>query len=179
MQAVNDRKFIIDLARCTGCMACAIACKDRANLPDSLNWLRVDAEEGGVYPTPTLTYRVVHCWHCSYPSCVEVCPTNAIIQLANGLLQIDAELCNGCGHCIDACPFTAIVMLPQGVASKCDGCNDELDLGWEPTCVRACPMRALNYEQADNSAIPNREGDQTFNDHGIGPYVMYLRWPGS
>jgi hypothetical protein len=52
--------FTVDLARCIGCKTCAVACQDRAGLPDDLDWLRVETHEGGAYPTPTLSYRVVH-----------------------------------------------------------------------------------------------------------------------
>ena len=168
--------YIIDLARCTGCQACIIACKDRANLPDDLDWLRIDVIEGGTYPAPTLTYRVIHCFHCSEPVCSEVCPTTAIYRQAIGLMQIDADLCNGCEQCVTACSFSVIVMLPEGIASKCDGCTEELDLGWDPTCVRSCPMRALRYEPAGNALINHRIADEDFDDHGIDPAVVYLRW---
>jgi anaerobic dimethyl sulfoxide reductase subunit B (iron-sulfur subunit) len=91
-------------------------------------------------------------------------------------VQVDADLCVACGACIEACPFGAIVMHPEGRASKCDGCADEVARGWEPTCVRACPMRALGYAPA--AGVPEgRTPDPTFVDHGIGPSVRYLRRP--
>jgi anaerobic dimethyl sulfoxide reductase subunit B (iron-sulfur subunit) len=171
---VSERRYIIDLERCTGCQTCSIACKDRAGLPDELDWLRVEAHEGGRYPVPTLTYRVVHCYHCAEPPCVEACPTAAIGQ-ANGWVQIDAGLCDACGACVEACPFGAIVVGAEGVASKCDGCADEVERDQEPTCVRACPMRALGYGPVAQSETRVRDG--TFEDHGIGPEVIYLRRP--
>jgi anaerobic dimethyl sulfoxide reductase subunit B (iron-sulfur subunit) len=175
---MSGLRFIIDLARCTGCQACSIACKDRAALPEDLDWLRVEPDESGNYPTPTLTYRVTHCFHCAKPTCVEVCPTTALAKKQNGWVQIDAGLCNSCGMCIDACPFSAIVMQPEGVASKCDGCIDEIDQGWEPACVRACLMRALAYSTAINVQMAQRVADWDFEDHGIGPAVLYLRRSG-
>jgi anaerobic dimethyl sulfoxide reductase subunit B (iron-sulfur subunit) len=174
---VSERRFIIDLARCTGCQACSIACKDRAGLPDELDWLRVEAHEGGSYPLPTLTYRVVHCFHCAAPPCAEVCPPGAIARHADGWVQIDAGLCTACGACVEACPFAAIVMPPQGAAAKCDGCADEVQRGWEPTCVRACPMRALGYGPETSASFQMRVEDPDL-DHGIGPAVRYLRRPG-
>ena len=63
--------------------------------------------------------------------------------------------------------------LDGGVASKCDGCADETARGWDPTCVRACPMRALGWG-ADGEK-PGRVADEAFDDHGIGPSVIYWR----
>jgi anaerobic dimethyl sulfoxide reductase subunit B (iron-sulfur subunit) len=167
--------YIVDLARCTGCQACSIACKDRANLPDELDWLHVEAHEGGAYPTPTLYFRVTHCFHCAEPPCVEICPVTAMTKRENGRVQIDAGLCVACKACIDVCPFAAIVTTPQGFVSKCDGCADEVDQGQEPACVRACPMRALAYGPAASTSIEKRVQDREFEDHSIGPAVLYLR----
>ena len=167
-------QFTVDLARCIGCKACSVACKDRAGLPDDLDWLRVETHEDGTYPTPTLYYRVVHCFHCADPSCVASCPTGAMAQGADGWVQVDAELCVACGACIVACPFSAVVMGAEGAACKCDGCTDELARGWDPTCVRACPMRALSGPGGLGEK-PGRVADDTFDDHGIGPSVTYWR----
>jgi anaerobic dimethyl sulfoxide reductase subunit B (iron-sulfur subunit) len=166
--------FSIDLSRCTGCKACSVACQDRAGLPDDLDWLRVEAHEGGLYPHPTLVYRVVHCFHCAEPACVASCPTGAMGKGAGGWVQVDAELCIACGACIAACPFGAVVMGTEGTACKCDGCVDELARGWNPTCVRACPMRALG---GPGGAVEKagRVRDETFDDRGIGPSVVYWR----
>jgi anaerobic dimethyl sulfoxide reductase subunit B (iron-sulfur subunit) len=176
-QDVSERHFIVDLARCTGCQACSIACKDRANLPDDLDWLRVSAHEGGSYPAPTLYYRVMHCFHCAEPPCIEACPTEAIARQEGGWVQIEAELCIACGACVEICPFAAIVIRPEGIASKCDGCADEVSRGWQPTCVRACPMRALDYGTRASLSSGKRVEDLDFQDHGIGPSVLYLRRP--
>jgi anaerobic dimethyl sulfoxide reductase subunit B (iron-sulfur subunit) len=165
-------QFSIDLSRCIGCKACSVACKDRAGLPDELDWLRVEAHEGGAYPTPTLYYRVVHCFHCADPACVASCPTGAMAQDADGWVRVERELCIACGACVETCPFEAVVMGANG-AVKCDGCVDELARGWDPTCVRACPMRALEVDGGRER--PGRATDETFDDHGIGPSVVYWR----
>ena len=167
--------FIVDMASCTGCYTCSVACKDRAGLPDELDLLRVEEHESGAYPVPNLDYRVIHCFHCAAPPCADVCPEEAISKQDNGLIAIDAEKCIGCGKCVEACPFGAIVMLPDGIAAKCDGCADEVARGWKPTCVRACPMRALRYEPTGKPLSGNRYQDPDFDDHGIEPAVLYLR----
>jgi anaerobic dimethyl sulfoxide reductase subunit B (iron-sulfur subunit) len=167
--------FTIDIARCTGCQACSIACKDRADLPDKVDWMRVEAHEGGSYPQPTLYYRVVHCFHCARPSCVDACSAGAINRDEHGLVQIDDSLCSACGACVEACPFRAIVLEPEGTAAKCDGCPEETTQGWEPTCVRACPTRALAYGPTVQDLPGGRIADPQFDDYGIGPAVRYWR----
>jgi anaerobic dimethyl sulfoxide reductase subunit B len=175
---MNHSLFVIDVSHCTGCQACSIACKDRADLPDALDWLRVEAHEAGTYPHVTFAYRVIHCFHCADPACADVCPTAAIAQGDDGRVQIDGELCIACGACIEACPFAAIVMGPEGTASKCDGCADEVAQGWDPTCVRACPTRALQFGPVEDNWPAGRVADPTFEDHGIQPAVRFMRRSG-
>lgn len=168
--------YTVDLARCTGCQACLIACRDRADRPEGVDWLRVERHEAGTFPAPVLTYRVVHCFHCAEPPCVDACPELGISRTSQGLVSIDAQRCVACGRCFEACPFGAIAELPDGSASKCDGCADEVWLGWGPTCVRACPMRALAYGPPA-AAGPRRVPDDRFQHHGVGPAVAYWRRP--
>jgi anaerobic dimethyl sulfoxide reductase subunit B (iron-sulfur subunit) len=175
---MNGALFVMDMASCVGCYACSVACKDRAGLPDALDLLRVEEHEGGAYPEPTLYYRVVHCFHCESPPCAEACPTQALAKSEGGLVVMDAGKCTGCGDCISACPYDAIVMLPEGVVAKCDGCPDEVAKGWQPTCIRACPMRALGYGPANDTLPENRVQDASSKNFGIGPAVLYLCRPG-
>ena len=167
--------FIIDLAQCTGCHACSIACKDRAGLPDETDWLRVETHESGDFPQPVVYFRPVHCFHCAAPPCADVCPTGAIARQSDGLVQLDTWACTGCGVCAATCPFHVVVMLPTGLATKCDGCADEVIQGVEPTCVRACPMRALGYEPVSAALPANRVRDPDFEDVRVGPAVLYVR----
>lgn len=174
--SMDQRVFVVDLASCTGCYACSIACKDRAGLPDALDFLRVEEQESGTFPSVDLHFRVIHCFHCAEPPCVEACPSDGIHKEANGLVIMDEEQCTGCSQCVEACPFDAIVQFTGGKAAKCDGCADEIAVGWSPTCVRACPMQALRYEPTSNTQFPKRTPDLDFDDHGIGPAVQYLRF---
>lgn len=171
---MSQAVFVIDIASCTGCGACSIACKDRSEIPDELDLLRVKTHEEGVYPNPSLYYRVVHCFHCERPACVEACPVEAVSREENGLVAINKEECTGCGQCVEACPFDAVVMLPEDIAIKCDGCADEIAKGWNPTCVRACPMRALKYIAPEEVDLKNRVKDEKFEEHSISPAVLYL-----
>ncbi|NLT73461.1 MAG: 4Fe-4S binding protein [Chloroflexi bacterium] len=167
--------FTIDLARCTGCFTCVIACKDRAGVPDDLDWLWVERAEGGRFPAVQLTFRPMHCFHCTEAPCFGVCPVDAIGRVGQWV-QIDPGLCTGCGACVASCPFGTISIDPGGRATKCDGCADEVASGIGPTCVRACPMRALYYGPASELSRP-RVIDPGWDDRGIGPRVRYLVRP--
>jgi len=164
--------FTVDLGRCTGCFACAVACQDRAGISDDVSWLRVSCHEKGAFPQPQIVYRVIHCFHCANPSCIPACPTDAIARQSDGLVQIDPKACIGCGACVEACPFGAIYLSAEGKAAKCDGCEDEVAQGQEPTCVRACPMRALDYAPVIETPI-RRAPDKIFDEHNQEPAVIY------
>ena len=174
---MNREQFVIDLARCTGCQTCVIACQDRGQGKKAHRWLRVEQIVSGRYPHLTLIHRVLHCFHCERPACVPVCPAQAITQNADGWVTLDHQKCTGCQACLSACPFGAISLHPHdSVATKCDGCADEIAKGSDPTCVRACPMRALQYGAASQTKS-QRVTDASFDDHGIGPSATYLRRP--
>jgi len=178
---MSEAMFAIDLARCTGCLTCVVACNDRAMAlagPETTGppkWLVVETRETGAYPRPELVFYVTHCFHCEHPACAEVCPVEAISR-EDGVVALDDVACIGCGVCIDACPFGAITQRPTGTATKCDGCADEVAQGREPTCVRACPMRALAYGETATPPV-HRVMDDGFDDHDLGPRVVYWRRP--
>jgi Fe-S-cluster-containing dehydrogenase component len=174
---MNARVYVIDLARCTGCQTCAVACRDRAGTPDGMALLRVETTESGTYPNPNLTHRVLHCFHCGRPACVDACPTGALWKRTDGLVALEPGQCTGCGECLGACPFHALVLLSTGVAAKCDGCADEIAVGWDPTCVRSCPMRALAYLAPTTLPREGRVPDPAFTDYGVEPAAMYLCRP--
>ncbi len=150
--------FYVNLANCTGCKACQIACKDKNNLPVGMLWRRVVEVSGGdwvqqgeTWINRTFTYFVsVACMHCEQPICLEVCPARAITQREDGIVLIDAQRCLGCRYCEWACPYGA----PQfdavrGVMTKCNLCYDDLDRGGKPACVSACQMRVLEFGDID------------------------------
>jgi Fe-S-cluster-containing dehydrogenase component len=85
---------VIDLDRCIGCWACAIACKMKNDLPEGRWWLRVDTIEtgrldasNGAFPDQGKYYRPI-IERCSYssgqaerdvqPECVKACPVDAM-----------------------------------------------------------------------------------------------------
>lgn len=97
-----------------------------------------------IHPTFDLA---VSCRKCEDPKCVAVCPHRAISQnKRTGLIQIDAQRCDGCGWCIEKCPIGAIILhLRDKTAKVCNFCPDYR----KPQCVEYCPKEALKYQDVD------------------------------
>ncbi len=151
--------FYFNSSVCTGCKACQIACKDKWDLPVGTTWRRVAEYTGGEW-TPSADnsytqnvftyYTSVACNHCENPACVEVCPTQAMQKREDGIVLIDQSQCIGCRYCEWACPYGAPQFDAQkGVMSKCNFCYDALDAGGKPSCVTACPSRALDFGELE------------------------------
>ncbi len=154
MTARGPYAFHANSAACTGCKACQAACKDHNGLPVGVLWRRVYEVSGGGWWRDGAAWRQdvfayslsVSCNHCEHPICAEVCPTGACHEGPGGLVLMDSDRCMGCHYCSWACPYGA----PQfdgarGVMTKCTACIDRLDAGLPPSCVAACPMRALDF----------------------------------
>lgn len=105
--------MVIDLLKCTGCGACALACKsgnntrDRAN-GQTFNWADFSIETAGRYPHFRYTARPVLCNHCSNAACVEACPVDpkAMYKSPEGLTLHASDRCIGCRACQAACPYS-------------------------------------------------------------------------
>jgi len=160
--------FSLDASACSGCKACQAACKDKNHLPLGVLWRRVYEVSGGeweqtgqAWSNTVFAYNLsLSCNHCVHPKCAGVCPVDAYTVRADGLVLLDSSKCIGCGYCAWACPYGA----PQydeaaGTMTKCNFCDDNLDLGLPPACVSACPMRVLDYVEVEkdlfNHAIGN------------------------
>lgn len=162
--------FYVNLADCTGCKACEIACKDRKELPIGVRWRRVYEYGGGEWiqdgdqyaPSGVFHYFVsTACMHCEKPICMEVCPASAISKRDDGIVVINPDQCIGCRYCSWACPYGAPQFNEEaGVMTKCDFCVELQAVGEKPACVAACPYRALEY--GDIEELKAKHG--TLND---------------
>ena len=84
----------LDLDRCVGCMACAVACMDQNDLEmaaEPTAWRQVFTVESGAYPEARLRYVSMACMHCEDAPCRVACPTGAISRdAATRAVRVDA-----------------------------------------------------------------------------------------
>src|SRR5882724_7960076 len=154
---------LIDHTRCIGCHACSTACKSENEVPLSVNRTYVKYVDVGVFPNARRAFQVTRCNQCADPPCTYACPTQAMYQRPDGIVDFDKSVCIGCKACIAACPYDAIFINPQDhSAEKCNFCAQRIDVGLEPACVVVCPTEAilvgdLNDPRSKVARIVNRE----------------------
>jgi Fe-S-cluster-containing dehydrogenase component/formate-dependent nitrite reductase membrane component NrfD len=135
---------VIDQTRCIGCHACTTACKSENEVPLGVTRTYVKAVDVGVFPQARRAFQVTRCNQCSDAPCVAACPTAAMFQRPDGIVDFDKSACIGCKACIAACPYDAIFINPEDhSAEKCNFCAHRLDGGLEPACVVVCPTQAI------------------------------------
>ncbi len=108
--------MVVDLAKCTGCGACAVACYAENNIAirgeallrqgRELAWLQVvpyrdgeDAKRVGFIP--------MMCQHCDSAPCEPVCPVFASVHNDEGLNAQVYNRCIGTRYCANNCPYKA------------------------------------------------------------------------
>ncbi|TMF90197.1 MAG: 4Fe-4S dicluster domain-containing protein [Chloroflexi bacterium] len=166
--------FFTDTSICIGCKACEVACKewnglqsdntvfladsfDNTGALDAQHWRHVKfIEQVADAPTSVgngqawLMMSDV-CKHCEHASCMQVCPTGAIIRTEFDSVFIQQDVCNGCRNCISACPYSVIgFSSASGTAHKCTLCYDRLQNNMMPACAQACPTQSIQFGKVDD-----------------------------
>lgn len=138
--------FAFDVARCSGCFACVVACQDQNDLVagETVAFRHVTKLEDGAHPEARIAYLSLSCQHCGDAACIVVCPMRAISRRPDdGAVLVDRDLCVGCHSCELACPFGTPKFPEDGKMAKCDLCSVRREQGMKPACVRVCPVQAL------------------------------------
>jgi Fe-S-cluster-containing dehydrogenase component/formate-dependent nitrite reductase membrane component NrfD len=154
---------VLDQTRCIGCHACTTACKSENEVPLGVTRTYVKSVDVGSWPQARRAFQVTRCNMCEDAPCVAACPTAAMYQRADGLVDFDKSVCIGCKACIAACPYDAIFINPEDhSAEKCNFCTHRLEVGLEPACVVVCPVEAIlvgdvNDPASRVSKIVNRD----------------------
>jgi formate dehydrogenase iron-sulfur subunit len=160
---------ICDEERCITCSSCVLACKVGHDISVGVARRRVFIADEG---TPKERSISVACRHCSEPYCLPVCPVDAVIKRADGVVQTDKEKCISCQQCLDACPFGIPAFLEEEDGSysaqeKCTFCaggpnvenfsEKEMELygqnriaeGKPPLCAAMCATKGLIAGESD------------------------------
>ena len=155
--------FVLDLGRCIGCEACALACKTGNELPVGMSYIELIEQIRGTFPDLEGGFDNHRCLHCQDAACVSVCPTGALYK-EDGLTRLDRGACSGCEYCVTSCPYEVPHMV-DGRSSKCDGCASTTSAGGSPWCVTTCPSRALEYGDRDDMLRSARTRAEALRAH--------------
>jgi len=176
-----NKAFVIDNGRCIGCHACSTACKSENQVAVGVHRTWVKYVEQGQYPDVRRHFQVTRCNHCANPPCVRICPTAAMFQRSDGIVEFDSDACIGCKGCMQACPYDAIHIDPEThTAAKCHMCAHRVDVGLEPACVVVCPEHAILFGDIDDPTseiskhLSRRDATVRKPEQGTSPKVFYI-----
>lgn len=136
--------IICNKDKCSGCLACVVACIDHHYTCDQEEAISGRIHEKEKSPKSDLiSYKTRSCHHCENAPCIKNCPSGALAYNEYKLVVFDQDKCIGCKACAKSCPYDIARYNKDGKIVKCDGCSHRLEIGKNPACVRTCPSFAL------------------------------------
>lgn len=181
----------IDTTTCIGCKACEVACQEWNDLPtvptvqtgsyqtlpelDAGFWNLIRFNEFEHGDSLVWLMRKDQCMHCEDPGCLEACPApGAIVQYANGIVDVNPDACIGCGYCATGCPFN-VPKFHEKTAKmqKCTLCVDRSRAGLEPACVKCCPTGCLHYGTKEDMVLLAKGRVAQLKKSGFEKAVVY------
>ena len=193
-----EKKYgiVIDVAKCTGCYACFLACKDEncgeefpgytaAQPMTGQFWINLTEVERGTFPKVKLSHIPKLCGHCDEPGCMQMAQNDAVYKREDGIVIIDPQKAVGQKHIVNTCPRRMIFwnedrQLPQ----KCDMCAHFLDQGFnKPRCVEMCPTSALVFGDINDpdseiaKIVAEKKPYSSNPEFGLKENVLYLNIP--
>ena len=113
--ATKQFAMVIDLQKCVGCGACAMACKTENNTQartkgQTFNWADFVIKAEGKFPDVKYVNRPVLCNHCDEPKCLEGCPEpRALYKTEDGITMYNQRYCIQCRKCFmpNGCPYSS------------------------------------------------------------------------
>ena len=194
-----EKVKLIDVAKCTGCRGCQLACKQWNGLPAGQTfaagtyqnppdlqpntWTLIRFQEVAAKEGVKWLFRKDGCMHCTDAACVKVCPSGALYHSDFGTVGIINERCIGCKECVAACPFE--IPRYDSVTDrvyKCDLCLSRIQADLPPACVKACPTGALAFgDREDMLKLAYRRAGELGGDASVygdkfvdGTHVLYV-----
>jgi formate dehydrogenase iron-sulfur subunit len=194
-----EKVKLIDVAKCTGCRGCQLACKQWNGLPAGQTvaagtyqnppdlqhntWTLIRFQEVAAKDGVKWLFRKDGCMHCTNAACVKVCPSGALYYSDLGTVGIVKERCIGCKECVSACPFE--IPRYDGVTDKvykCDLCLSRIRVDLSPACVKSCPTGALTFgDKGDMLKLAYKRAKELGGDASVygdkfvdGTHVLYV-----